>query len=209
MSEKKKGTGVPARRRLLRQTLAGGGLVGISAISGWSTPVIKSIALPAHASTSDTASRSFARFSLVQEAADGNVDIRHSDKSRLAQTIQAITNSIVPIAKAQQSPHRRFALIEKPAARFDFYLLESESVGDDCTSEHLFVARDVAPFEPIVTQWHICDGHIMSGPELELIDVIDSEATVNLSEVGRFTLQRDSAASPLGIMPCPPCLEEG
>ena len=196
MSDKKNGTGVPARRRMLRQTLAGSGLVSITGVSGWSSPIVRSVVLPSHAATSDSGTSTLSRFSLVVDASDGSVIARPPQETRLAQALRAVGNSIVPAARAQQAPHRRLALIEKPGVRFDFYLLESEMLRPDCVSEHLFVARDLAPFEPIVTQWHVCDGNIMEGPRIELIDVIDSDATITLSELGRFTLQRDPDTRP-------------
>jgi hypothetical protein len=192
---------------MLRRALAGGSLVGASSIAGWSVPVIRSVTLPAHAATSEPVGRSLSRFSMV---VDVQIGLRGQDPaagSLLADAVRRVGNTIVPVALAAEPPYRRFALIERPGVRYDFYLLQTEPAGEGCYSEMLFFATALVPFVPAITSQKLCNGDTLSGPEVELVDLIDDEATIRLGSEGAFTMLLDRGAKPLALMPCPPCMQ--
>ncbi len=208
MSDLEKGYGVSRRRKILRGIVSGSGVAGMVASAQWSEPVVRAVTLPAHATTSSVSARALSRFSLtvgslaVDAAAPGGVHIAERGHS------SSPLNLLIPRAWAMSPAYRQMVLEEKPGQRFDFTMLQARIVSSRCIEESLVTARGIPLFTPTPSAMETCLGENATGPEVEVIDVVDDEATIRLDSSESYTLILDPEAQPMeDLFPCP-CIED-
>ncbi len=217
------------RRKLLKSAAIGGGIVGASGLrpEKWAKPIVNSVILPTHASTTDSDTSSteptLEKFSLVQAdpfgpsnaaigarlaQSSGNPPRGLSDKA--ATLARAMGEVLLPSAKADSSMRLgQFYLEQLSGDTYRFVLLVTVKIDGRITEVTFLDVELTAGGAPVMSLYSHCSSYGEDssthddGPEpFELISVTPGvSAEVNAYET-TFTLFFDPSAVPPSNVGC-------